>query len=74
MVEINYKFNYDSIVRIIKITNSTKANHLRKYIGSIGEIISRQAINEKFIKYKVRVGSETHYFIEEELIEVGKLD
>lgn len=71
MLEINYKFGYDDIIKVAKINNLRKAKHLEKYIGKHGEIMSRIALTKDLKKYKIRIGEETYYFNEDELEKIN---
>lgn len=62
------KFSYNSILTIQKIINPERAEHLSKFIGESGEMISWIKMNERVTKYKIRFqNGEQHYFFEEEL-------
>lgn len=65
---MNYKFDWDSKLKVIKIENEDKAKHLKEYIEQTGEMINRISLNKHKRKYKLRFkDGSTHYFKEEEL-------
>ncbi|MDU4051214.1 MAG: hypothetical protein E7H33_09880 [Clostridium perfringens] len=65
---MNYKYDWDDKLKVIQINNKDKADHLKRYIGQVGEIINRISITKDLRKYKLRFDNgETHYFLEDEL-------
>ncbi|MDU5208010.1 MAG: hypothetical protein E6182_18805 [Clostridioides difficile] len=65
---MQYKFNWDSKLKVIQINNEDKADHLREYIGRVGEVINRISITKEDRRYKLRFNDgNTFYFKEEEL-------
>ena len=65
------KFSYDTKVIVNHIRNPERVDHLSKFIGLQGEIISWIRLNEKTTKYKLRFNdNQQHYFYEEELKEI----
>ncbi|XZH99883.1 hypothetical protein ACSXEK_15740 (plasmid) [Clostridium perfringens] len=63
-----YKFSWDDKLKVIKINNKEKAEHLEEYIGQTGEIINRISITKEDRRYKLRFDDDnTFYFKEDEL-------
>lgn len=63
-----YKFNWDDKLKVIKINNKEKVEHLEEYIGQTGEIINRISITKEDRRYKLRFDDDnTFYFKEDEL-------
>lgn len=65
---MDYRFNWNDKLKVIKINNKEKADHLEKYEGQVGEIINRISITKEDRRYKLRFDdSNTFYFKENEL-------
>lgn len=65
---MDYKYDWNNKLKVIQINNKDKANHLKEYIGKVGEIINRISITKEDRRYKLRFDDDnTFYFKEDEL-------
>ncbi|HFD2033591.1 TPA: hypothetical protein ACF2DD_002168 [Clostridium perfringens] len=65
---MDYKYDWNNKLKVIQINNKDKANHLKEYIGKVGEIINRISITKEDRRYKLRFDDDnTFYFKEGEL-------
>lgn len=65
---MDYKYDWNNKLKVIQINNKDKANHLKEYIGKVGEIINRISITKEDRRYKIRFeDNNTFYFKEDEL-------